>query len=177
MATKINQPATGLQSLLGTQAFGDNPNLLDQLASPVVDLLPFLGQQLLTSQRIAADVVGIGPGASATVPAGEAWIPVHASAKVNYNILDGGAAVHLYYTLRVRLNAITAGVPFVVVASLDTIIQQVVAGLTGGHGIEWNPPQRTIFGPGSIFQVVVDDKDSVNSSPTDLNIIYYKLAI
>ena len=61
--SRINRTPEGLQVLLGTQAFGDNPNELSQVVSPTVDLLPFfaasrLRQATLTGSRSTPGEIG-----------------------------------------------------------------------------------------------------------------------
>jgi len=41
--SQINRPPLGLQELLGSQNFGDNPKDLGNLVSPTLDMLPFYG--------------------------------------------------------------------------------------------------------------------------------------
>lgn len=48
--SKINTPPVGLQSLLGSQSFGDNPNDLLEQVRPIVDLTPFWGSNKLEVQ-------------------------------------------------------------------------------------------------------------------------------
>lgn len=52
--TQINRPPLGLQGLLGTQSFGQNPGEALQEVRPIVDMLPFWQTQLLR----AATAVG-----------------------------------------------------------------------------------------------------------------------
>lgn len=49
--SQINRPPLGLQNLLGSQNFGDNPSELAQAVAPTLDLLPFYGAGLLRLKR------------------------------------------------------------------------------------------------------------------------------
>jgi len=49
--SKINTPPLGLQNLLGSQNFGDNPSELGQTVAPTLDLLPFYGAGLIRSKQ------------------------------------------------------------------------------------------------------------------------------
>lgn len=49
--SKINTPPIGLQQLLGSQNFGDNPDDLLQQVRSVVDLIPFWGAQHMEVSR------------------------------------------------------------------------------------------------------------------------------
>lgn len=53
--SKINTPPIGLQSLLGSQSFGDNPSDLLQQVRPAIDLLPFWGSTKLECQWSAGN--------------------------------------------------------------------------------------------------------------------------
>lgn len=48
--SKINRPPLGLQQLLGSQNFGQNPTELEGSVRPSLDLLPFYGAPLLSSR-------------------------------------------------------------------------------------------------------------------------------
>jgi len=176
MTTKINQPSIGLNSLLGTQAFGDNPNLLDQLASPTIDLLPFLGQQLIRSQRTTASRALAGQAIVVTIPAGEAWIPIQLGAGVFYNVLDAAAAVNYNLSIRIRPNIFASG-SFITVASIIGTVQEVVAGGSLGLQFAWSPPMPIVLGPGSTLLVYCDQVDSVQSQSYELNYMYYRLNV
>ena len=52
--SKINTPPLGLQSLLGSQSFGDNPDDLLQGVRPTVDMLPFYGVNSLKQDAATA---------------------------------------------------------------------------------------------------------------------------
>lgn len=45
--SQVNRPPTGLQQLLGSQNFGDNPDQLLNEVRPTLDLLPMYGSGLL----------------------------------------------------------------------------------------------------------------------------------
>lgn len=55
--SQINRPPLGLQQLLGSQNFGQNPRELAQTVQPTIDLFPFFGSGLL---RVAEATGGRG---------------------------------------------------------------------------------------------------------------------
>lgn len=70
---RVNTPPLGLQSLLGNQNFGDNPDDLSQTIRPVIDQTPFLGSTQIKYSRDASSLNGVGVAVTTTVPQGEAW--------------------------------------------------------------------------------------------------------
>lgn len=80
--SKINSPPLGLQDLLGSQNFGDNPDELARTVFGGVDLIPFLGSSRLSYARATeSNTLTIGGGiAPLTVPEGEAWYLLGATA-------------------------------------------------------------------------------------------------
>jgi hypothetical protein len=58
--SQINRPALGLQQLLGSQNFGDNPNDLSQIVAPTLDMLPFFGSGILRLRRVSGQLAGEG---------------------------------------------------------------------------------------------------------------------
>lgn len=63
--SRINRPPSGLQQLLGSQNFGENPDELLQEVRPVIDCLPFFGADLLKVARASGANVNEGLVASA----------------------------------------------------------------------------------------------------------------
>lgn len=58
--SRINRPPVGLQGLLDSQNFGENPSELGQIVRPTVDLFPFYATQLLRSSNIVGSKTGAG---------------------------------------------------------------------------------------------------------------------
>ena len=74
--SKINAPPLGLQDLLGSQNFGDNPDELARTVFGGVDLIPFLGSTRISYDRATeSNTLTLGGGiAPLAVPEGEAWL-------------------------------------------------------------------------------------------------------
>ena len=58
--SQINRPPLGLQQLLGSQNFGDNPAELGQVVAPTIDLLPFFGSGILRLRRVSGSRINEG---------------------------------------------------------------------------------------------------------------------
>ena len=58
--SRINRPPLGLQGLLDSQNFGENPSELGAIVRPTIDLFPFYGTQLLRSSNIVGSKTGAG---------------------------------------------------------------------------------------------------------------------
>lgn len=71
--SQINRPPLGLQSLLGSQNLGDNPNNMLTDMRPTLDLLPFLTAQLLRQETVTGGRITPGTVASLQPFAGELW--------------------------------------------------------------------------------------------------------
>lgn len=69
----------GLLGFLDTKAVGQNPNKLNEVVQPTLDLWPFYlyGQPVLTvTGTIAPVAIGYNTAAGFQVPTGKAWIPL-----------------------------------------------------------------------------------------------------
>lgn len=92
--SRIQSPPRGLQDLLGTQNFGQNPNELSQTVVPVVNMGNFyqLDKTFTPRQTVNFPVSpGVQPGDRAVieVPAGQMWYVWKLSAAVS-NIIGAG---------------------------------------------------------------------------------------
>ncbi|MGI9457519.1 MAG: hypothetical protein ACR2NU_13225 [Aeoliella sp.] len=58
--SQINRPPLGLQELLGSQNFGDNPSQLAQSVVPTIDLFPFLATSTLKIEGTSGGQTGEG---------------------------------------------------------------------------------------------------------------------
>lgn len=62
--SRINRPPNGLQQLLGSQNFGDNPNELEKSVQPTLDMFGFYGAGLLRQEN--AGVIQAAPAGPVT---------------------------------------------------------------------------------------------------------------
>lgn len=71
----INERPRGLNSFLGNDDFGFNPDELSKLVVPMVDIEPFIGKAIWATDTIAAvNAVGQFSFANLRVPKGERWL-------------------------------------------------------------------------------------------------------
>ncbi len=111
--SQINRVPQGLQDLLGSINFGDNPGQLGGVVAPTLDLFPFLSVERLfwDFQNIGFSVAGSLTGV--TVPQGELWFVDSLASEI---FTSGGPAAGDTVTLGVVLtkvinsNATTIGV-------------------------------------------------------------------
>ena len=77
MPSRINRPPVGLQDLLGSQSFGDNPNELLQFVTPTLDLEQFYESDLIDATALAVQIPGTLAATNIDIdqPEGSLWIP------------------------------------------------------------------------------------------------------
>ncbi len=175
MSTKINQASIGLQALLGTQSFGDNPDALSQVAIPSVDLLPFLGAHRVQSTRGSASRSLAGFASVVTVPEGEHWLPIYLSGgMLGMNALDIGTPMTIAVSLRIRSKS--AGTAFTsIVFEKKDVVDELTAG--GGSAVYLGGfvPNSFLLGPGSTVETYCDQISSVNAQSYETIATYYRL--
>lgn len=98
--SRINQVPRGLQKLLGSQSFGDNPSNLVQDVQGQVALLDLFAADKLTFERTTNSAAGRGIVDNITVPSGELWM-VH-----TVSCLLNGAAAADRYGISIRLDGL-----------------------------------------------------------------------
>ena len=91
--SRINTPPIGLQDLLGSKNFGDNPSDLLEQVRPVVDLLPFWGTQKLKFAAESATTAGAGSVVELDVPENENWAIL--SAHFQRTLLSAGEGTRM----------------------------------------------------------------------------------
>jgi len=139
LPSRINTPPIGLQDLLGSQAFGDNPSELLELVQPTLDLLPFLSEGKLDAHRVSEDLVSPIQATTLSIdqPQGELWIPLTFSVGIQGNDV-AGTTFAAYFRVR------NHGFP-----SLDSALDVPMAGTfvapastTSGEEtrVSWQPP-------------------------------------
>lgn len=73
--SRVNRVPFGLQDLLGSQNFGDNPSDFAQTIAPTIDMFPFLAQERITEWVSATSpVTSSATFAQVSVPQGELWL-------------------------------------------------------------------------------------------------------
>lgn len=74
MAGRINRVARGLQSLIGLTNFGQNPNLIADEVTPVIEITPNLSAETVSAIDIPASIDLANP-IDLDIPEGELWVP------------------------------------------------------------------------------------------------------
>lgn len=77
--SRINQPPWGLQDLLGSKNFGDNPSELAETVIPSLDMVDFLTADKIDYEREAGFGTARGDNIAIVVPEGELWMMMEAS--------------------------------------------------------------------------------------------------
>lgn len=72
--SRINQPPWGLQALLGSKNFGDNPSELAETVVPTVDVFKFLSADRIDYELVNGATNARGDSIEIAVPEGELWL-------------------------------------------------------------------------------------------------------
>ena len=89
----INRPPLGLQGLLGSKNFGDNPSELARTVQPTLDMLPFMGGTTLRGNRISGGRTTLGLIAQLPVPSDEVWAMIALSCGRAAGFTGGGGSI------------------------------------------------------------------------------------
>lgn len=165
--TAINQPPRGLQDLLGSQSFGDNPSELARVVVPGVELYPFWATDKESYLRSSNVLTGRGVAVSTTVPIGEIWIP-RAISGVHSGLADTPTVIE---SLSIRIAALAVGGQGVTVAS--STVSLVTSGSI--HRFAYTPDRLLTVRAGTAIQLRVDQTESTVSETYELEIWYDKL--
>lgn len=71
--SQINRVPFGLQDLLGSQNFGDNPSELSQVVAPTLDMTPFLTAERTSYSYLSLTLAANAEIGTIVVPEGELW--------------------------------------------------------------------------------------------------------
>jgi hypothetical protein len=171
--SQINRPPIGLQSLLGSQNFGENPSNLLQDVTSQLDLLPFYGAYLQKDVREIGNLIGRGNAVNITVPEGELWLPI---------VVSGGLIGQIGSTSNIRLAITVEGIPggFPAPGSGVCVAQQrsAVSSVVGDScRIVWTPNPPLLLLPGYNLTLDVDKNASAGNENFEFNVWYYDLAL
>jgi len=167
--SKINSPPVGLQSLLGSKNFGENPDDLLREVRPTVDMLPFWGSQRLRFDQTVAIQAGVGSMVERQIPLGESWLVLSASITI-LNLASGaenGLAIHLDDSL------------------VGTISFRVAYQWSGTNpqpanqesSCIWQPPIPYLLAGGSVIRGWNAGINPAQSGSWQLDIVHYRLEI
>lgn len=164
--SQINRPPVGLQSLLGSQNFGDNPSDLAQQVLPQIDLFPFWAQQSLELAYETATSAGNGSIIELRVPDGKIWGMLGADFGEDMIVANDDCKN------AIAVDKGSGGVDFAVVASINENVQA----LNGFTYCVWNPPMIFWLPSGSLVRGI---SNSSNASSRDFSMgaIYYELDV
>lgn len=166
----INRPPLGLQGLLGSQNFGDNPSDLLQQVRPTIDLFPFLGSQVLSQRQIQGGRVDQGLIVTQPVESGEVWAIVGAS---GFCDPSGPGPYTLSMAIGLNdLNNVSA------VGGTHYMAQtRQATGQAGNHfqSVSWNPPQPLILESDTAIELWWMSANLAAPDTCTLSVLYYAL--
>ena len=178
MSSQINRPPFGLQSLLESQNFGQNPNALLLDVRPTIELDKFFKFPNLRRDQVQnTAVAAINANAEVLVPNNEVWEIVAWDGQV-VNSAAAGARARIMLRLRVLTPEPVGGTGLfasdVAHSEAPTILDATAT--TVRYGVTWNAPENTFVGPGCGFQALVTDLDLNGGTSVTLTsaVLYYK---
>lgn len=153
----------GLLSLLDAKSTGQAPTRIEDKVQPSMDLVTFfLGSITLTNK--GSDQVGVAITANTayallTIPAGEAWQIVAATAVVNN---ASGAVAALTGTLNLGAPDGSGNTP------VAAFVAQAMPNASKYLHAIWLPSQPQIYGPGTSLSVVLSETIAVTTLDTHI---------
>lgn len=168
--SQINRPPQGLQSLLGSQNFGDNPKQLGGVVAPTLDMLPFYGAGILRLRRISSSLAAEGEITSLTFDDQVAVLSVTAwnaagSAVAGVNILGVAISGPPSDNLPVNQQHMLAIGPYAATGAVTT--QPAVC-----HSF----PFPLVVEPGTSFHAHWLFNSGGNNSTVQLTVLFYDLS-
>lgn len=165
--SKINRPPVGLQDLLGSKNFGENPAEFLQTVRPIVDLFPFWASQQFRVAKAANTSAGLGSVVELQVPADETWAVI--SASFGAQVINANED----FLLKVAVDDGLSGTSWFVVAqefeSLTVLAGQLY------HAI-WTPPNLFFLPPGYALRGIYASTNLVSRN-FELDLLYYQLRV
>lgn len=163
--SRINRTPGGLQTLLGSQNFGDNPSELGPVVAPTLDLLPFYGSEVLRSQYIQGTRASEGEVARTAL--GGRVAVIGASARIVAGVVGAG-----YVQFSIGLTKVSGEDPSKPVFLATSENQTIALGDTPAFGMTF--PFPLIIESG--VQVLANF-DAVNGGnfTVELGVLYYDL--
>jgi len=168
--SQINRPPVGLQGLLGSQNFGQNPNDLAQQVLPIVDLFPFWSSQTLKFDKQTGTSAGGGSLIETQVPTDKTWGVLSCAFALSM------ATLNLDYNMQIAIDENATGTEFFVVASRTQVgnlkADIPIAALYQPRHIVWLPPGYVIRG---VFNS--DGTGDASVKTFELDTVYYELDV
>lgn len=166
--SKINSPPIGLQSLLGSKNFGENPDDLGQQVRPVVDMLPFWASQRLRFLNAKTNSSGQQSVVEIQVPLGETWMIL----SVAFDVEMLAAADDM--NSKIALDETNTGVDWYTVAS--NFFMNVSSMNGQFFTTMWNPPIGFFLSGGTVIRGIHQGSNQA-AKDFELDVVYYRLEI
>jgi len=170
LLSKVNAVPRGLQDFLGNVNQGINPQQLDPLVSPSVDLFPFYQVDNLRARlEVDTGVPGaLGFGVDVEVPEGEIWQVIAASA--SYKTIGAGTDD----------TSISVGIydpSLTVMTAIYTAAETNVVGSVGANQTVGGPfPDRLFLSSGWRVRGQVNGTNQVTPRQMTLQFIYHVIS-
>jgi hypothetical protein len=172
--SQIQTVPWGLQSLLDSQNFGNNPSDFAETLLPVLDQFPLLAANKIFYASIAETFTSAPDGVEIDIPEGELWIPLHLAAGIDFS--SAGNVTQSCRSEVVLREAPNQGFTEISLAMSGT---ETINNTTNTpRRFYYDPPQKKVWWGGSklvhYFQYTVFDSETIALS---LQLEYYKLKI
>lgn len=128
--SRVNTVPAGLQSLLGSTNFGDNPSELSEVLRPSLEQLPFLAAYAVRNETVLTGAATTGNFNRITVPLGEAWMILQAFAGNVSTLVIGQQGKH---SIRVQMHNVDTDMTLAVGDHITGIA------LSETIGVTWQP--------------------------------------
>lgn len=168
--SRINRVPAGLQSLLGSQNFGDNPSELQPFVSPTLDQLPFLSRDVVRTSLNARAVTAVQDAISVQVPIGESWELLNVSIHFRNNLAVGARATARCNLFIQSESGGLREIPLFV-TDVPTILAAGSAVVEYGKAIQF--PRGLIIGPDSQLQAFCTDLDLNAGTSVNMTVIAF----
>ena len=171
---RINTVPGGLQSLLGSTNFGDNPSDLAVVTAPVLEQFPFLAQQKVYFARNVATLASRGSAVQVTVEEGEIWKPIAVQMSLNGNI-NIGTDVRMTCQIFRAPNAITTDPAFAIHST--GLLTSTVVGEIMTEPFRW--PDSPWLQSGTGIRLHLDEyvPGGAGNDSFEIQAMYYKLDV
>ena len=171
---RINTTPGGLQSLLGSTNFGDNPSDLAVVTAPTLEQFQFLAQQKVYFARNTSTLASRGSAVQVTVAEGEIWKPIAIMMALNGNI-NVGTQVRMTLQIFRAPNAITAD-PACAIHSTD-LLTSTIAGEIMTEPFTW--PDAPWLQSGTGIRLHLDEyvPGGAGNDSFEVQAMYYKLDV
>lgn len=169
--SQINRPPIGLQSLLGSKNFGQNPSDLSQQVLPTVDLFPFWATQQLRFAKEEQTTAGgdNAPVVSIQVPEGETWAVISATMERKLTLSTTNIGMNI------AIDDGLTGANWFTVAAMDEPLVVTMTNIDRVF-VNWTPPILFWLPSGYAIRGI-NQSDPAEVADYALDLVYYKLEV